>query len=186
MTLPNDRGVVDTGLYGAAGEFENEDRLFDAIERVRHKGYTKLETYTPFALHGLDEALGSKPSKLGWFVLCCGTLGATAAATFIWWSGAIDYPIVVGGKPLFAFTFSIPIMFELMILFSAFGSLYGMLGINRLPRFYHPIFNYTNSERITDDSFVLAIESEDPQFDAEECVKVLEEAGARYAEVVSK
>jgi hypothetical protein len=61
-----------------------------------------------------------------------------------------------------------------------------MLGINRLPRFYHPIFNYTNSERITDDSFVLAIESEDPQFDAEECVKVLEEAGAKYAEVVSK
>lgn len=186
MAVFNEEGAEDSGLYGAVGEFEDENRLLDAIERIRHKGYSKLEAYTPFAIHGIDEALGSKPSKLGWFVLCCGTFGATAAATFIWWSGAVDYPIVVGGKPLFAFTFSIPIMFELMILLSAFGSLYGMLGINRLPKFYHPIFNYANSERITDDSFVLAIESEDPQFDADECVKVLEEAGARYAEVVAK
>ena len=49
MALPNGKGAVDNGLYGAVGEFEDEDRLFDAIERVRHKGYTKLETYTPFA-----------------------------------------------------------------------------------------------------------------------------------------
>jgi hypothetical protein len=184
--LLNGRAPSDNGLYGAVGEFENENQLLDAIERIRHKGYSKLEAYTPFPIHGIDDALGSKPSRLGWFVLCCGTLGATAAATFIWWSGAVDYPIVVGGKPLFAFTFSIPIMFELMILFSAFGSLYGMLGINRLPQFYHPIFNYKNSDRITDDGFVLAIEASDPQFDANECVRVLEEAGASYAEVVAK
>ena len=135
---------------------------------------------------GIDEALGSKPSLLGWFVLCCGALGVTSAATFIWWAGAIDYPIIVGGKPLFAFTFSVPIMFELMILCSAFGSLFGMLGINGLPRFYHPIFNYTNSDRITDDGFVLAIEASDPQFDAQECVSALEAAGATFAEVVAK
>jgi Protein of unknown function (DUF3341) len=178
--------VNDNGLYGAVGEFNDENDLLAAIERIRNQGYSKLEAYTPFPIHGIDEALGSKSSKLGWFVLCCGATGVTAAATFIWWAGAVSYPIVVGGKPLFAFTFSIPIMFELMILFSAFGSLYGMLGINRLPQFYHPIFNYTNSDRITDDGFVLAIEASDPQFDAEESVNALEAAGASFAEVVAK
>jgi Protein of unknown function (DUF3341) len=176
----------DTGLYAAVGQFEDENVLLEAIAEIRHKGYSKLEAYTPFPIHGIDEALGSKESKLGWFVLCCGILGATGAATFIWFADAVDYPIIVGGKPLFAFTFSIPIMFELMILLSAFGSLYGMLGLNRLPQFYHPIFNYKNSESITDDGFVLAIEAADPQFDATECVRVLEEAGARHAEVVAK
>jgi Protein of unknown function (DUF3341) len=175
-----------SGLYGAVGEFDDETDLLDAIEKIRHKGYSKLEAYTPFPVHGIDEALGNPPSKLGWLVLCCGATGVTAAATFIWWAGAIDYPIIVGGKPLFAFTFSIPIMFEMMILSSAFASLFGMLGINRLPQFYHPIFNYKNSDRINDDGFVLAIEAADPKFDAEECVKVLESAGAKYAEVVPK
>src|SRR6478735_4521547 len=85
-----------------------------------------------------------------------------------------------------AFTFSIPIMFELMILFSAFGSLYGMLGINRLPQFYHSIFNYSHAERITDDGFVLAIEASDPQFEAGKCVGALEAAGASLVEVVAK
>src|SRR5579875_455731 len=115
----------DRGLYAAVGEFQDETVLISAIEQIRHKGYSKLEAYTPFPVHGIDEALGSKPSKLGWFVICCGATGVTAAATFIWWAGAIDYPIIVGGKPLFAFTFSVPIMFELMILCSAFGSLFG-------------------------------------------------------------
>lgn len=178
--------VDDNGLYGAVGEFNDEDQLLKAIAQVRHQGYTKLEAYTPFPIHGIDDALGSKPSLLGWFVLCCGLTGVTAAATFIWWAGAIDYPIIVGGKPLFAFTFSIPIMFELMILFSAFGSLYGMLGVNRLPQFYHSIFNYSRAERISDDGFVLAIEASDPQFEADKCVGVLEDAGASFVEVVAK
>jgi hypothetical protein len=185
--MSSDKGKKhDSGLYGAVGQFEDENRLLEAIADIRQQGYSKLEAYTPFPIHGIDEALGSKESKLGWFVLCCGITGATGAATFIWFADAIDYPIIVGGKPLFAFTFSIPIMFELMILLSAFGSLYGMLGINRLPQFYHSIFNYKNSEAITDDGFVLAIEAGDPQFDATECVRVLETAGANHVEVVAK
>jgi len=186
MALLNRTAVHEGDLYGAVGEFNDENELMEAIAQIRRQGYSKLEAYTPFPIHGIDDALGNKPSKLGWFVVCCGLTGATAAATFLWWTSAVDYPIVVGGKPLFAFTYSIPIMFELMILLSAFGSLYGMLGVNRLPRLYHPIFNYTNADRINDDGFVLAIEAEDPQFDAEECVRVLESAGAVNAEVVAK
>ena len=176
----------DNGLYAAVGEFSDENELLEAIGKIRRLGYSKLEAYTPFAIHGIDEALGAKPSKLGWFVFCCGLFGCSAAATFIWWAGAISYPLIVGGKPLFAFTFSIPIMFEMMILFSAFGSLYGMLGINRLPQLYHSIFNYSRAERISDDGFMLAIEASDPRFDADECVEALENAGASFVEVVAK
>jgi hypothetical protein len=185
--MASDKGTLtDRGLYGAVGEFNDENQLIEAIGQIRGQGYSKLEAYTPFPIHGIDDALGSKPSYLGWFILCCGLIGVTGAATFIWWAGAVDYPIIVGGKPLFAFTFSVPIMFELMILLSAFGSLFGMLGINRLPQFYHPIFNYSDAERISDDGFVLAIEASDPQFDAQECVRVLEAAGATAVEVVPK
>jgi hypothetical protein len=61
-----------------------------------------------------------------------------------------------------------------------------MLGINRLPQLYHSIFNYSRAERISDDGFVLAIEASDPRFDADECVKALEEVGANFVEVVAK
>ena len=129
--------------------------------------------------------MGAKPSYLGWFVVCCGLSGTTLAATFIWWTSAIDYRLTIGGKPPFDFTFSIPIMFELTILLSAFASVFGMFMLfNNLPMFYHAIFNYKAAERINDDGFVLAIEAGDPKFDANRCVQVLESLGATDVEVV--
>jgi hypothetical protein len=179
--------LEDEGLYGAVGNFPDEGALVDAIGKIRERGYSRLEAYTPFPIHGIDEALGNKPSKLGWFVVCCGLTGTTIAATFIWWSSAIDYRLTIGGKPPFDFTFSIPIMFEVTILLSAFASVYGMfLLFNNLPKLYHSIFNYRKAEVINDDGFVLAIEADDPKFDANQCVEVLESLGASDVEVVAK
>ena len=177
----------DPGLYGAVGNFADEHALVEGIRKVRNQGYSKLEAYTPFPIHGLDEAIGAKPSRLGWFVVCCGLTGTTAAATFIWWTSAVDYRLVIGGKPPFDFTFSIPIMFEVTILLSAFAAVWGMfLLFNRLPQLYHSIFNYSKADRINDDGFVLAIESEDPKFEANRCIEVLRAAGATDIEVVPR
>jgi Protein of unknown function (DUF3341) len=85
-------------------------------------------------VHGIDEALGIPGSKLGWIVVCGGTFGAAFALRLMWWTGAVDYPLVIGGKPLFAVEFAIPITFELTILCSAFAAVFGMFGLNRLPQ----------------------------------------------------
>lgn len=178
---------LETGVYGAVGTFADEEKLMHGIEKIRQQGYSKLEAYTPFAVHGIDEALGAPQSKLGWFVVCCGLTGTAIATTFIWWTSAISYRLTIGGKPPFDVTFSVPIMFEVTILLSAFASVFGMFFLfNKLPGLYHPIFNYSNADRINDDAFVLAIESEDPRFNPQECLKVLESAGATTLEVVER
>ena len=104
-------------------------------------GYTKLDAMTPFPVHGIDDAIGVPYSKLGWIVICVGAVrNGSPRQLLIWWCGAINYPLVIGGKPLFDFSFSIPIAFELTVLFSAFASFIGMWALNGLPRLYHPSF----------------------------------------------
>jgi hypothetical protein len=91
---------------------------------------------------------------------------------------------VIGGKPLFDFSFAVPIAFELTILFSAFASFFGMFAINGLPRLYHPSMNYRSAHRATDDKFLLVIEADDPKFDAQETADDMRSVGADLVEVV--
>jgi hypothetical protein len=176
--------ATQNAIYGVVGEFTDGEELVDAARTLREQGYSKLEAFTPFPVHGIDEAIGISRSKLGWIVLCCGLTGAATALLLIWWTGAVNYPLVIGGKPLFAVEFSIPITFELTVLFSAFGAVFGMFGLNRLPRLYHPVFNFTKYQGATDDHFLLAIEATDSKFDREQSVRLLRSLGAKSAEVV--
>jgi hypothetical protein len=171
-------------LYGVVGYFDDGPELVEAARAVRELGYTKLDAFTPFPVHGIDEAMAIPRSKLGWIVLCGGFLGAASALLLIWWTGAISYPLVVGGKPLFALAFSIPVTFELTVLFSAFAAVFGMFALNKLPQLYHPVFNYSRFAGATDDKFLLAIEASDPKFDAAQTVRLLTTLGAHSAEVV--
>jgi hypothetical protein len=170
--------------YGVAAEFESPEALLDAIRAVRALGYAKLDAYTPFPVHGIDEALGAKRSQLGWLVLACGLLGVAAALLMQWWTGTVGYPLVIGGKPFFALQFSVPITFELGVLFAAFGAVLGMLLTNGLPRFYHPIFQHSRFEHATGDAFLLAIEASSGAFNADEALEALRAAGALHAEVL--
>jgi hypothetical protein len=168
-------------VYGAVAAFDTPEALLDAVAAARARGYSNLDAYTPFPIHGIDEAMGAKRSGLGWIALVAGVAGAGAALLLQWWTGSVSYPLVIGGKPFFAFEFSVPVTFELTVLFAAFGTVIGMLLLNGLPRFYHPVFQHSQYHRATDDRFLLAIESDD----AEDAAAVLEAAGGRHAEVVS-
>ncbi len=174
------------GTFGVAAEFNSVDSLMAAVLRSRAEGYTKLETYTPFPIHGMDEALGSKPSVLGYIVIAIGLCGTATAIALTWWVGTVAYPLVIGGKPLWAVEFTLPIIFELTILFSAFAAVFGMFHLNRLPQFYHAMFNYSQFTKISDDSFVLVIESADPKFNAERATKFLSSIGGSAVEEVAK
>lgn len=183
---PTEGGVqAPAQVYGAVAEFDSPEELLEAVRAARERGYSKLDAYTPFPVHGLDEAMGASRSRLGWIVLGAGVFGAAAALLLQWWTGAVDSPLVIGGKPFFAFEFSIPITFELTVLFAAFGAVFGMLALNGLPRFYHPVFQYPRFHRATDDRFLLAIEAAGEQFDADEAAGLLRSLGGRHAEVVT-
>jgi hypothetical protein len=173
-------------VYGAVAEFENPQELLAAIRGAQALGYRKLDAYTPFAAHGIDTALDPKRSKLGFVVFAAGALGAAAALLLQWWTGAVDYPLVIAGKPLFAVEFSIPITFELTVLFAAFGAVIGMFAFNGLPRLYHPIFQYSRFPRVTNDAFLLAIEADSTAFDSAKAAEALNSLGGRHVEVISE
>ena len=128
--------------------------------------------------------MGVKRSPLPWIVLVMGLTGAAAGFGLQWWVHSAAYPLVISGKPYVAWPAYIPITFEVAVLFAAFGAVFGMLGLNRLPMHYHPLFGSKVFERATDDAFFISIESWDPRFDATDTRKLLESLGARSVELV--
>jgi hypothetical protein len=172
--------------FGVLAQFASPEELLHAVRLARDAGYRSLDAFTPLPVHGLDKALGLERSKLGFVVFAGGLLGAAAALLLQWWTAAVDYPLKIGGKPYFHLEFSIPVTFELTVLFAAFGAVLGMLAFNRLPQLYHPVFTAESFRRATDDGFLLLIESRDPQFEPEACRRLLESAGAARIEVVEE
>jgi hypothetical protein len=182
--LKDKLGLGPDKVYGVVGAFSEPEELVKAGRKIREMGYTKLDAMSPFPVHGIDDAIGVPSSKLGWIVIFFSVLGAATALLLIWYVGAVNYRLVIGGKPFFDVTYSIPVTFELTILFSAFASFIGMWAINGLPRLYHPSFNYSQAHRASDDRFLLVIEAEDPKFSAQQCVEHLKGVGAASVEVV--
>jgi hypothetical protein len=177
-------GIGDDKVYGVIGEFDDPHELVHAGRKIREMGYTKLDAMSPFPVHGIDDAIGIPYSKLGWIVICIGLCGTLTAELLIWYVGAINDKFVIGGKPLFDFSFTIPVAFELTVLFSAFASVIGMLALNGLPRLYHPSMNYQAAHKATDDRFLLVIEADDPKFEPAKAVEHLKSVGASTVEVV--
>jgi hypothetical protein len=128
--------------------------------------------------------MGLGASPVPWITLICGFAGAGLAMLFQWWSSAVDYALVVSGKPLFAWQAFVPITFEVGVLGAALGAFFGMLFLSRLPRWHHPLFNSSRFEGVTDNRFFIAIEASDPSFDEEATTRLLLDAGAISVEVV--
>ena len=173
-----------TAKYGLLAEFDTPADLMHAAEKVRDAGYRRWDVYTPFPVHGMDDAMGLKNSRVGWFTFFGGLTGITLGYLMIWWMNAYDYAIIVGGKPLFSPIYSFPVAYECTILLGAFGSLGGMLILNRLPRWYHPLFSSDRFKKATHDKFFLAIEATDPKFNDTETRKLLADAGCKQIEEV--
>jgi hypothetical protein len=177
-------GIGDDKVYAVMGEFSEPEDLVEAGRRIRDMGYTKIDAMTPFPVHGIDEAIGVPYSKIGWIVVCGALAGITTAQVLIYYVGAIDYPLIIGGKPLFDFTYSIPPTFELAVLFSAFTTFMCTWALCGLPRLYHPSMNYRNAHRASDDRFLLVVEADDPKFDAQKTAQDMRSVGANDVVVV--
>jgi hypothetical protein len=172
--------------YAVMAEFETAADIMHAAEKIRDHGFKRWDVFTPFPIHGMDDAMGMKPSKVGWFSFCGGVVGFTTGMVMIWWMNAVDYPIVVGGKPMFSPFGAFPPAYELTILLGCFGSLFGMLFLNRLPRLHHPLLKNKRFALATHDRYYLVIETSDPKYSESEIRKLLESAGSKHIELVEE
>ena len=152
-------------LYGLVAEFEGSEEVSAAAEAAHAEGYRVMDAYTPYAVEGLDEKLGMKPTRLGWLVLLAGFAGAATGFFMQWYANAVFYPLNIGGRPLNSWPNFIVILFELTVLFASFTAGLVMIGRNGLPRPYHPIFNTPNFRAASRDRFFLCIEARDERFD---------------------
>ena len=172
--------------YGLIAEFENPAATMHAAEKIRDAGFRKWDVYTPFPVHGMDQAMGMKNSKVGWFAFLGGVTGYTTGMLMIWWMNAYDYALSVGGKPMFSPFAAFPPSYELTILLGSFGSLFGMLFLNRLPRLHHPLLKNRRFASATHDRFFIVVETADSKYSETETRKLLETAGSKHIEIVEE
>ncbi|HEY3854761.1 MAG TPA: DUF3341 domain-containing protein [Verrucomicrobiae bacterium] len=172
--------------YAIMAEFETPAATLHAADKVRESGFQRWDVFTPYPIHGMDRAMGLGNSKVGWFSFIGGCTGYTTGMLMIWFMNAIDYKIVIGGKPMFSPFAAFPPSYELTILFGSFGALLGMLFLNRLPRLYHPLLKNRRFALATHDRYYVVIETSDPKFSDPQTRRLLENLGSRHIEMVEE
>ena len=165
--------------YGISAAFDTVPELYQACEKIRDAGYSQWDALTPFPVHGLDAAMGVRRSKVPRFSLAGGLTGFVTGMSFIWWVGAVEYPLIVGGKPYFSPMFAFPVSYELTILFAAFATIGGMFFLNKLPMHYHPVLKAPQFVRASDDRFYIVVEANDPKFNVTATRDLLAKIGGK-------
>jgi hypothetical protein len=171
-------------VYGLMAEFDSPGALLRAAEQVRAKGYRRWDAFTPFPIHGLDKVMGYGNSIVGWVSLALGAGAFLSVVGLLWYANDFDYPLIVGGKPMFSPPMTFVPSYILMILGAAVGALLGMLGINQLPRLHHPLLFKKRFELATRDKFIIVIGANDEKFQPAETRKLLESIGAGHVDIV--
>ncbi len=169
--------------YGIVATFDTTPEIYNASKEVNEAGYTKFDVYTPFPIHGIEKVMGEKRSVLGGFSLVGGITGFLTGMSIVAFMN-FNYPLTVGGKAIFDPIFPFPIFYELTILLAAFGTLGGMFFLNNLPKHHHPVFEYENFGKSSDDKFMIVIESEDPKFAEADTKSLLEKLGGYDVTVI--
>jgi hypothetical protein len=175
---------VSGDLLGYLGEFGNEDALLDAARRARADGFRCIDAFSPFPVAGMAEVLKLKGDRrIGWITIAgalTGFFGMLLVQLFVNW----DYPVEVGGRPIFAWPAFFVVDFEIMILCSVLFAVIGMFAIIGLPKLYHPLFGAPRFSLASDTRFFLYIEAADPKFDEQQTRTYLGSLGAWSVEPV--
>ncbi len=172
-------------IYAAAALFNTADGIVEAARKVKAEGYTKFDVNTPYPLHGMDPAMGLKPSKIGYFTMAVGSFFASLMTFFIYWTNSVDYPAIIGGKPFFAFPSYIPVIFEVFILTSAVLSVAMMiLFLFKFPNNSHPLHDSAFAKSTSSDRFGIYIEAKDPKFDYDKIVAMFKGLNAEITEPI--
>jgi hypothetical protein len=177
LTYPVGSGQMPKKLYAMAAEFAGPAELYQAAEKVRDKGFHWWDCYTPFAIHGLDKAMGLRKSFVGLFTLCGGATGFVVAFLLETITSVYVYPMDTQGKPYFSLPAFVPILDLLTIILSTIATITGMTTLCLLPRLHHPLWNWEDFSRATHDKFFIVIEANDPRFNEKSTAELLREIG---------
>jgi hypothetical protein len=175
-------------VYGLVAEFPTAYELYHAAEKIRDLGFRRWDCHSPFPIHHMDDAMGLKKSPIAWVVFCGGLTGSLTGLVLQGYPSLVEYLTIVHGKPTTLATIPafFPIIFELTILLSALTAIACLMIFNRLPRWHHPLFDWDQFSRVTDDAFFLAIEATDPQFSESKTRELLESIGGSNVSLVKE
>jgi len=171
--------------WGMFAQFDGAESLLRAAAGLRGAGYRRFECHSPFPIHGIDEATGEPRSRLGYISAFMALIGGSGAILLMGWTSAVNFPLVISGKPFFSYQAFIPITFALAVLFAAVGTLLGMIGLIHM-RFHHPVFDSERFRRFSDDGFSVSIQASDPHFDLEKTQSLLVSLGGNHIEVLTQ
>jgi hypothetical protein len=172
---------MDVNKNFLVGVFEDEDVLLNAVKKVRTGGVKIHEVYSPFPVHGLDEALGYKRSRLPIAAFIFGLTGTSLALLMQIWMLGYDWPMIIGGKDHAALPPFIPVTFELTVLLSALGMVATFMIVSDMKPYGMP---RQFDIRSTEDKHVMAVDLGVNSKSKDEIARLLKEAGA--SEVNSK
>ena len=177
-TDTSSRPVATLALY------DDTDTLLAAAARVRDAGYRAWDCHTPYPVHGLDEAMGLRPSRVPTITLTAGALGLIAAVALQGGVAAFQYPTNIGGKPLFAWPAWVPIMFELFVLFAALANMACIIVLGRLGRWHSPLHDAGVAHHVSADRFCIVLSARDDRYEPAAAARLLSEAGGREVRVL--
>ena len=165
--------------YGLMAEFADPTALVAAARQTYAEGYRRFDSYSPFPIHELFDAMHCEDRRVPLFVLLGGIAGAVVGFGLQVWVSAYAYPLNIGGRPFISWPMFIPVTFELTILFAALTAVLSWIVLSGLPMPYHPVFNVPRFANASQDRFFLAIEARDPKFDRSRTFDFLKGLGAR-------
>jgi hypothetical protein len=173
-------GSKDETLYAVGARFDTPDQLVAAVKRLRSEGYSSYESFTPYPLHGIAEAMRLPKSILSFLVLGGGLSAILIALSMELIPSTLIYPLVVDGKPLnlSALPQYVPIVVALTLMIGAIAAVVGMIVLGGMPRLNHPMFAWDLFAKDASRGFFLAVEAEDKKFSAAAVTGLLEQLGA--------
>ena len=189
-TTPNDT-AADPKTLGVLAEFPGPDELVEAAAKTTDAGYKNVEAFSPFPIHGIDEALKNKKTILPWIVFLCGLSGCLIALSVQYYVNGVEgpwafsgYEYPISGKPMWSLPANIPVTFEVIVLLSSFGAFFGMLALNGLPRLSNPLFRNERFSTATSHGFFLWIDHQDGMFSESNATTHLGAIGATGIETI--
>lgn len=159
---------------GIAGIWLDEHKMVEAARKTRESGVQHFEALSPFPIHGIDDAMGIPRSFIPWVTFVFGVLGCSFGLWFTWWASAVDWPINIGGKPMWSLPAFIPVIFECTILLAALSSVGALFYITGLPKVDPPIID----PDLTCHKFALFVPEDSGRFDRAQLEKIFRDHGA--------
>lgn len=172
-------------IHSVTAIFDTPDEIIHASKETVKAGYKKFDTNTPYPVHGIEKAMGIGSSYLGFFTLFLGLSGAAFAFAFIYWVSAIDYPLIIGGKPFFSWPAFVPVTFEVTVLSAAVGTVLTMIALFfKFPNNSHALHDTTYMKKVSCDKFGLCIVSIDKNFEEAKVTDFLKSIGGKDIETI--